>query len=525
MIQGTSSSAGKSALTAGLLRYFSSAGFNSSPFKSQNMSLNSIVTEDGYEIAVSQAVQSEAAFKKPGPNTNPILLKPSGDNKIHLVLHGKYFGNTNFKEYNRNKDFFLKKAKESFDILSNENDLIVVEGAGSPAEINLYKFDIANMGFAEIYDIPVILVADIERGGVFASIFGTVKLLPPRWRKLVKGFIVNKFRGDLSILDPGIKSMEKMLKIPCLGVMPYIKNLRLEPEDSLEVHSFSRYTPNPGEEYKNENRIKIGIVKLEHISNFNEFEPLFSDKRFHTRFFSVIPDDPDEFDIIIIPGTKTTLEDMALLKKSGVFDYIRNFSATGEGLLIGVCGGFQMMGRFIKDPMNIESEIDFAEGLGIFDLFTVMQKNKSLFNRKYRFDAGGFKGALTGYEIHNGKTMLTQTARAGKNDFNINLFRPDRQPVSNADNRETPIDYGVISHDGKKMGTYIHGLFSNDLFRDYIAAAVGGKNSGKSCFASKTPGGSFDYGKFKNGNYDLLAEVIGKNIMCDRVKDLFTRRA
>ena len=316
MIQGTSSSAGKSVLTAGFLRYFSGRGTLCSPFKSQNMSLNSFVTEDGFEIAVSQAVQSEAAFKKPLRQMNPILIKPSSDNEMHLVVEGKHFGNMNFKQYNRRKDFFLKKAADSFEFLTGLNDLIIAEGAGSPAEINLFKYDIANMGFAEIYDIPVILTADIERGGVFASLYGTVKLLPPKWRRLIRGFIINKFRGDASILEPGIKQIENKLKIPCLGVIPHIKNLHIEAEDSL---NFKSAGVNDGRECGDkaaDGRINIGIVRLEHISNFNEFDPLFFDERLTVSFFDDVPLKIDEFDMIIIPGSKSTVADLTAVKKS-----------------------------------------------------------------------------------------------------------------------------------------------------------------------------------------------------------------
>ena len=228
MIQGTSSSAGKSSVTAGFLRYFANKGLNCSPFKPQNMSLNSYVTDDGFEIARSQSMQAEAAGIKPTKFMNPILIKPSENNLMHLIVNGKFFGNMTFQEYNSKKAQFIKVIKKSFEELLDKNDIVIIEGAGSPAEINLYDADVANMGFAELYDIPVILVADIERGGVFASIYGTIMLLPDKWKKLIKGFVINKFRGDESILKPGIEIIEKKIGILCLGVVPYIKNLYIE---------------------------------------------------------------------------------------------------------------------------------------------------------------------------------------------------------------------------------------------------------------------------------------------------------
>ncbi len=482
MIQGTSSSSGKTVLTAGLLRYFSLKGYDCAPFKSQNMSLNSIVTEEGYEIALSQAIQCEAAFKKPTPLINPILLKPSPDEKIHLILNGRYYGNMNFKAYNMRKNFFLRKAKESFEELSGKNDLIILEGAGSPAEINLFKFDIVNMGFAEQYDIRVILVADIERGGAFASLFGTVRLLPLKWRRLIKGFIINKFRGDFSILSSGIKSIESRLGIPCIGILPFIKDLRIEAEDSLNFVS-----PGEGNEEKApRSGVKIGIVKLEHIANFNEFDPLFLDGRFEVRFFGGFPENINEFDMIIIPGTKSTVPDLSSLKKSGLFDYINLFSKKGRGVLMGICGGFQMMGAEVRDPFRLESAEGVTPGFGFFDNFTVMEKEKRLANRGYDFDFMGFKGVIKGYEIHNGKTF-SASGELLNQDF-------------------------ILSEDNKKIGTYMHGLFENELFRDFISGMLKGHSGYKNMRG---------YSEFKEKNYNLLSSKVGKHLNCALIEELF----
>ncbi len=514
MIQGTTSSAGKSALTTGFLRYFSTEGYNSSPFKSQNMSLNSFVTDDGFEIAVSQAVQSEAAFKNPIRQINPILIKPSSNYNMHLIVEGKFHGNMDFNNYNKKKDYFLKKAKESFEFLAQDNDLIILEGAGSPAEINLFKFDIANMGFAEVYGIPVILVADIERGGVFASIFGTVKLLPLKWRRLIKGFIINKFRGDLSILNPGIKSIESMLKIPCFGVIPYIKNLRLEAEDSLDLIDRSGNNDDSNNLVK-PCRLSIGIVHLDHISNFNEFDPLFFDDRITVRFFKEVPRRLNEFDMIIIPGSKSTISDISALKRVGIFDYIKDFGK--YGIIMGICGGFQMMGKWIKDPFHIESETFEAAGFGFFKTITTMQREKRLLTQKYRFNIKNNMptDVLRGYEIHNGRTFFMEDCS------DENIYTCIFEPVKTSYN-PSPAENGIISKDKKKIGTYIHGLFENESFKNFVVGIIKDNSGAVYNYNIETPcckSGTNSYSEVKNRNYDLLSENISKYIDINLIKN------
>ncbi|MCL4542888.1 MAG: cobyric acid synthase [Deltaproteobacteria bacterium] len=522
MIQGTTSSAGKSALTAGFLRYFSMEGYSSSPFKSQNMSLNSFVTDDGFEIAVSQAVQSEAAFKNPIRQVNPILIKPASDCGMHLIVEGKFYGNMNFNDYAGKRDYFLKKAKESFEFLAQDNDLIILEGAGSPAEINLFKFDIANMGFAEVYDIPVILVADVERGGVFASVFGTVKLLPLKWRRLIKGFIINKFRGDLRVLTPGIKSIESMVKIPCFGVIPHIKNLRLEAEDSLNLTD--RPEGGDSNNLTQSGRLRIGIIHLNRISNFHEFDPLFYDNRVAVRFFKDVPKRLTEFDMIIIPGSKSTIGDILGLKKAGIFDYIKDFEK--YGVIMGICGGFQMMGKWIKDPFHIESETFEAAGFGFFETVTVMQNEKRLLNQQYRFNPGSNirSDVLRGYEIHNGRTFFIEGC--SDEDTYTRIFES-----APALHDSSPAEMGIMSKDNKKIGTYIHGLFANKSFKNFVidiiiknlkTAEKG--NKGKVCACNIQVDGheseADSYFGVKNRNYDLLSENIRKHINIDLIKNL-----
>ncbi len=544
MIQGTSSSAGKSCITAGFLRYFSKKGFSCSPFKPQNMSLNSFVTEDGYEIARSQVMQAEAANKKPLKFMNPLLIKPLSDERMHLIVNGKFHGNMNFKEYNGKRDEFIEVVKSSFEKLMDYNEIVIVEGAGSPAEINLYNVDIANMGFAELYGVPVILVADIERGGVFASVFGTIKLLPPRWRSLVKGFIINKFRGDRSILDPGIETIRKRLKIPCLGVIPYIKDLYIVAEDSLNFLENENYNYNKNYNVNNQKTalpdiLKIGIVALGHICNFNEFDPLFLDKRIDASFIKDMPQSLDAFDMIIIPGTKSTIKDLDIIKRTGLFELLRGYAGNSGGTLMGICGGFQMMGKVVKDPLHIESKKNHSEGLNFFDVETILCNEKTLLNVKYMlnpetclnfYDAGSENIAgitVSGYEIHNGRTFFNKDFYPGRL---INLFKAlDGNIPKNRrclEENEYLKEKGVISQDGKKIGTYVHGLFENDIFKEIIINHLLFKNLKdrknnpvykKNIVHSE---GYASYSKYKDYNYDLLAEYIGSYIEMDLINDL-----
>ncbi len=584
MIQGTSSSAGKSSLTAGFLRYFSNNGFICSPFKPQNMSLNSYVTDDGCEIARSQSMQAEAAGIKPTKFINPILIKPSKDNLMHLIVNGKFFGNMTFQEYNSKKDEFVKVIKKNFEYLLSKNDIIIIEGAGSPAEINLYDADIANMGFAEIYDIPVILAADIERGGVFASIYGTIMLLPDKWKKLVKGFIINKFRGDESILKPGIEIIEKKVGIPCLGVIPYIENLYVEPEDSLSLQyydkikkiistnynspknnikintndffkhnirqdnyykegslSYQKLEGNEFELYENKNsKIKVGIIHLDSISNFNEFDPLFLDERFNISFIKESSDKEtsfeetsfalNSFDIIIIPGTKSTISDLKKIKKIGLFNCIKNYYRNSEGIIMGICGGFQMMGKIINDPMHIESQELNIDGLGFFDMETIMQKEKILFNQKYKinnkldfFSDNLNEILLDGYEIHNGVSFFNTIDTNDTKEIN----NQTEELFSNF------VGKGIISKDKILIGTYVHGLFENDIFRNIIASVLTKKKINNENYenkynknliinknSSKNKNNDFSYQKIKNYNFELLAEILETSVNMPLIKTI-----
>ena len=349
MVQGTSSNVGKSLISAGLCRIFANAGYKTAPFKSQNMALNSYITKDGLEIGRAQAVQAECAYQHIDVRFNPILLKPTGNKTSQIIINGEVYGNMTASEYFTEKHKFIKYVKESYESLNKEYDIIVIEGAGSPAEINLNYKDFVNMGMACIAQAPVLLAGDIDRGGVFASLYGTVELLK-EYKNYFKGFIINKFRGDKSILEPGLVQLEKLTGIDVLGVLPYEK-FNIDEEDSL------------AETLKNTEKglIDIAVIKLPRISNFTDFAVFEYYEGVKVRYINDIADF-GEPDLLIIPGTKNTIDDMRYTRSSGLITKIMQYAETGKGI-IGVCGGYQMLTSKICDPDNMESG-DSVQGLG-----------------------------------------------------------------------------------------------------------------------------------------------------------------
>lgn len=438
MIQGTASSVGKSLVTAGLCRVLYQDGYKTAPFKSQNMSLNSFVTDEGLEMGRAQAVQAEAAGIKPEAAMNPILLKPSSDRKSQVIIEGKVLSTMDACCYHDYKKELKKTVMKNYMYLDGKYDCIIIEGAGSPAEINLRENDIVNMGMAEMADSPVILIADIDRGGVFASIAGTIFLLSESEKRRVKGIIINKFRGDIELLKPGIVKIEEMLNIPVLGVIPYTE-LNIEDEDSLT----SKLSSKKEQEGHNEqyDTLDIAVIKVPHISNFTDFDVFGLFDKVSLRFVS----DKDKLgnpDMIILPGSKNTIDDMKFLRESGFAEIIKEKAS--EGIIIcGICGGYQMLGTEISDPYNCESDIEKIEGLGLLEMTTVFEKDK--ITRKTKgviiSEYGIFHGLkgkkISGYEIHMGRSY-------GKADGE----------------RVSDMEYGkdgLIS--GNVFGTYIHGFF------------------------------------------------------------------
>lgn len=444
MIQGTASSVGKSILVTALCRIFKQDGYSVCPYKSQNMSLNSYITLDGKEMGRAQVLQAYAAGLEPEVYMNPILLKPTTDKNCQIIFNGEVYGYSNAKEYHNLKVKFKDDLKSAFEKLENQFDIIVMEGAGSPAEINLRDNDIVNMGMAELIDAPVLLVGDIDKGGVFASLLGTIMLLSDSEKDRVKGTIINKFRGDISLLKPGVDSLEELTHRDCLGVVPYFK-LDLEDEDGA-VDLNKNIT----------DKIDIAIIRLPHISNFTDFDALSIEPDVSVRYVETVTEFKTP-DLVIIPGTKNTLGDLEYLKKSGLYNKIREYEVKGK--IIGICGGYQMLGKVLEDPYGVETTLESMEGLDILPIKTVFEEKKitTRVNGIIAKDLINNDTPLSiyGYEIHMGKTTLLDE---GKGLININ--KSNNEEANHLD--------GVVNNKGNVMGTYIHGIFDGVEFRQHI---------------------------------------------------------
>jgi adenosylcobyric acid synthase len=457
MVQGTGSDVGKSILVCALCRIFSQEGLKVAPFKAQNMSNNSYVTLDGREMGRAQVAQAEAAGILPEAEMNPILLKPSGNNGSQIITMGRPLRHMTAHEYYENKDSMLEIAKKAYESLSSEYDVIVIEGAGSPAEINIKDNDIVNMKIAEIADAPVILVTDIERGGSFAWIVGTLELLNSDERDRVMGVIINKFRGDMGILESGITMLEERIKKPVLGVLPFFTNIDVDDEDSVSLDKRNRGSVSTS--YKaSESQIDVVIIRLPRISNFTDFDILRREKDICVRFVEDAQSIGNP-DLIILPGTKNTIGDLEHIKEQGIADAIIDLAKTGT-MVIGICGGYQMLGRVIRDPENAESKTLETGGLGLIDVSTLFRTQKNTYQVKATLHdrrSGIFKSLntdneITGYEIHMGETEL------------LNGTAPFLKIIERS-NKEVCMDDGAVSSDGNVIGSYLHGIFDNDEFR------------------------------------------------------------
>jgi adenosylcobyric acid synthase len=418
MFCGTASDVGKSVLSAGFCRFLKKRGLAVAPFKSQNMALNSFVTPEGGEIGRAQAVQAEACGIPPHTDMNPVLLKPNTDTGSQVIVQGKVVGNMTVQEYTAFKLSVFDKVRESFARLSSRSDFIVIEGAGSIAEINLKSHDIANLRVAEMAGCPVILVADIDRGGVFAQIIGTMELLEPHERERVKGIIINKFRGDPSLLHPAIEFVEERTRLPVLGVIPCFTGFRIPDEDSVAL---SKKGPGTRGQGTVEKRIRIGVVKLPRISNFTDFDALEAEPDVELRYIDGTRE-VEGMDVLILPGSKSTIADLRFLREQGLFRAIKTFA----GMVVGVCGGYQML----EDTHQAEARL-LPAGDRI---------------------APGCREKLTCYEIHMGETVIGPQARPFAT-------------ITRRSGREMKISDGAVSPDGRVFGTYLHGIFDNDGFR------------------------------------------------------------
>jgi adenosylcobyric acid synthase len=429
MVQGTTSDAGKSTLVAALCRWLVRQGVAVVPFKPQNMALNSAVTHDGGEIGRAQAVQAQAARLAPHTDMNPVLLKPNSDTGAQVIIHGRAIGNMDALEYHHYKNTARAAVLQSHARLSAQYQVVVVEGAGSPAEINLREGDIANMGFAEAVDCPVILIADIDRGGVFAHLVGTLALLSPSEQERVVGFVINRFRGDLALLQPGLDWLEQHTGKPVLGVLPYMHGLHLEAEDAVpQSSSFAE---------RSAGKLRVIVPVLPHISNHTDFDPLRLHPQVDFRFVPISEPLPPA-DLIILPGSKSVRSDLASLRAAGWDMAIKQHLRYG-GKLIGICGGLQMLGQHIHDPLGIEGEAGSSAGLGLLELNTTLAAEKCLRNVCGTLvieDA-----PVSGYEIHAG----------------ISSGAALQQPALHLEHGPD----GAISHDGQILATYLHGLFES----------------------------------------------------------------
>ncbi|HIF9342437.1 TPA: cobyric acid synthase [Photobacterium damselae] len=466
MVQGTTSDAGKSVLVAGLCRVLARQGIAVAPFKSQNMALNSAVTQDGGEIGRAQAVQAQACRIEPTVDMNPVLLKPNTDIGAQVIVQGKALADMDAVGYHNYKKVVMGPIMDSFAKLQAQYQTVVIEGAGSPAEINLRENDVANMGFAEKADVPVIIIADIDRGGVFAHLYGTLALLSESEQNRVKGFVINRFRGDIKLLESGLDWLEQKTGKPVLGVLPYLHGLMLEAEDAINSQQVESTTDQP---------LRVAVPVLTRVSNHTDFDPL----RMHPQVNLMLVGKGEPLppcDLVIIPGTKNVRDDLAYLKEQGWDQQIQRHLRLG-GKLMGICGGYQMLGQTIADPLGIEGKAGESQGLGYLDVTTVLEQEKQLKQ---------VSGILTlpnqasvpvrGYEIHAGVTTGVQV------DAPIQL--------------ESGLD-GQLGVDNQVFGTYLHGIFERQEACDAILSWAGLE-------ATQTP----DFDQIREQGIDRVADTI-----------------
>lgn len=495
MIQGTMSNAGKSLIAAGLCRIFKQDGYKVAPFKSQNMALNSYVTKEGLEMGRAQVVQAMAAGVEPSVRMNPILLKPTTDMGSQVIVQGQVVGNMRAMDYFAKKKEYIPVIRESYEQLAAKHDIIVIEGAGSPAEINLKQDDIVNMGMAKIADAPVLLVGDIDRGGVFAQLIGTVMLLEPEEQDRIKGLIVNKFRGDKKILDPGIAMLEERAGKPVLGVVPYA-DVDIEDEDSLASSLTETHI---------QAEIDVAVIRFPRISNFTDMQALGMEQDVSVRYVTK-SSDLGEPDVILLPGTKNTIQDLLWMRESGLEAKITRLAKKGT-IVFGICGGYQMLGGALKDPMQTESALGSVRGMGLLPVTTVFEEEKQLENRTYHIGMpeGTFASLsgkkVAGYEIHMGRT------EAADNDGALQPF------VIGPDGEVLGYTAGTVA------GSYIHGIFDEVVFREAFINLLyerKGKTRGESEHLS--------IHEYREQQFDKLARILRESLDMDRIYEILELR-
>ena len=476
MLAGTGSDVGKSVLATALCRIFRQDGYNPAPFKAQNMALNSYATPEGLEIGRAQAVQAEAAGIACHTDMNPLLLKPQSDHTSQVVLNGRPIGNRDAYDYwrksNHNSQFsilnsqFRKEVCNAFDRLAARYNPIVMEGAGSISELNLRDTDLVNLPMARHAGADVILVGDIDRGGVFASVYGSIALQTPEDRKLIKGIIINKFRGDMTLFDDGRRMLEDLCGVPVLGVVPYYKDIYIEEEDSVSLEKKQRELA--------EGKVNVAVVLLRHISNFTDFDTLERDPRVNL-FYTNNTSDLERADIIILPGTKATLDDLLELRRNGCAQAIQRAHRDGH-TVVGICGGYQMLGQTVSDPNGIEGSISSLPGLGLLPIHTTMSAEKTTRQVTFQFEGQ----TCQGYEIHQG--------------------------VSDTDQAILQTDHCI--------GTYIHGFLDNQPVIEHL---LRGKKQEARSKGQEARGKSLSYADFKQQQYDLLAEHVRQHVDIPRL--------
>lgn len=486
MFVGTCSDAGKSILNTAFCRIFLQDGYTPAPFKAQNMSLNSYSTPEGGEIGRAQAVQAEACRIAPHTDMNPVLLKPSTDQTSQVILNGRPVGNMSAREYFRsgNKRQLWEEAVQAFRRLEKHYNPIVLEGAGSISELNLRDRDITNMRMAREVGAATYLVADIDRGGVFASVYGSVMLLPEEERRLIRGILINKFRGDVSLFDEGRQMIRELTGIPVVGVVPYLKDVHIEEEDSVALASKAVSAA--------QGKINVAVVQLSRMSNFTDFNVLEQDPRFHL-YYTAAVEELKKADILILPGTKNTIADLELLRSGGIADVLTEAYRNGKKI-IGICGGYQMMGRRIDDPEGVEGDIKSIPGLGLLPLVSVMQPEKVVCQSQFRFK--DYPQSCTGYQIHMGQTYAAEKDLEGVGD-ELGVFALNTLPDGKGE--------GYL-RDKQCWGTYMHGILDNPVVLNDLARDFG-----------KQPIDGFDYRKFKEEQYDLLAGYVRAAVDMDYI--------
>ena len=501
MLQGTSSHVGKSILTAALCRIFKQDGLRVTPFKAQNMALNSYVTKDGGEMGRAQVAQAEAAGLEPEVTMNPVLLKPTGNACSQVIVMGKSLGMMSAREYHAGYSLkALGVIEDCLKQLHREFEAIVIEGAGSPAEVNLKANDVVNMRIAKLAPAPVLLIADIDRGGALASVVGTLELLEPDERDLVKGIIINKFRGDVTLLQPALEFLEKKTGKPVVGVVPHLDQLGIDDEDSVSLDDKKNTAGD----------LEIAVLRTPKISNFTDFDALASEPDVALRY--VRPGEAlGQPDLIILPGSKNTTEDLLYLRDNG---YERDIAARVQSgtPIIGICGGYQMLGREVQDPEHTESDRERVDGMGFLPAVTVFAANKVTHQVTAECQGRGFLGVdftaadLQGYEIHMGRTQFDVEVQPA-----FTIRQRSGEAIRHAD--------GFVSGDGLVMGTYIHGIFDNDGYRRAILDALRVRKG-------LTPLGVVgDTRQRKEASYDRLAAVVRESLDMDLVRRIMDEMA